>query len=247
MASAVGNDAETMSARYVKFSHGCLIMDCVEDELRKVAKVSDLLSFYGLYRQAMCGDNDRPQPSYLYAEQRLKWNAWTKYKGMNKQKALSKWEVLYNRFLTSFPDVFKGYDADLTLYDPFKFQKDRIHHLESELTSLRLQMPSPKRNGKGSGTGTAANGIQYVTVQRDQYQTIIDQVNQFKNKMQKYHQQFQHNAKQIQSLKKENDALKVAVQKRSGSKTKGFSVMMCLMVIAAVLYLYKRRMRKNRV
>merc|ERR1712154_589180 len=87
-------------------------------------------------------------------------------------------------------------------------------------------------NGKVNG-----NGIQYVTLQRDQYQTIIDRMNQFKNKMQEYHQQFQHNAKQIQSLKEENNMLKAnelktntnmlktdaqKQGKRSGSKSKRF-------------------------
>merc|ERR1712062_736864 len=97
-------------------------------------------------------------------------------------------------------------------------------------------------NGKSKENETV-NGIQYVKVRRDQYQTIIYQVNQFKNKMQKYHQQFQSNAKQIQSLKQQNDLLKQNERKRIGigMKTKSVSVVMCLMVIIALFYLYKKR------
>lgn len=234
-----------MTIRYVRFSHGCLITDCVEDDLRKVASTADLLSFYGLYRQAMCGDNDRPQPSLIYAEQRLKWNAWTKCKGLSKEEALSKWEAMYNHFLSSFPAVFEGYDADLSRYDPFQSLNAKISALQSE---LRMAHRPEMENGKSLGNGSVKKGIQYVTVQRDQYQTIIDQVNQFKNKMQKYHHRFQLNAQQIQSLKQENDALKAAAKKESvprrGPKSSGLSVVMCLMLIVAVLYFYKKRKNK---
>ena len=85
-----------------------------------------------------------------------------------------------------------------------------------------------------------------MQLQRGQYQTIIDRMNQFKNKMQEYHLQFQHNAKQIQSLKEENNSLKketktMGKRTENGSKSvraKGFSVMMCLLLIVAVLYFY---------
>ena len=261
MATTAHGDDENMTVRYVKFSHGCLLMDCVEDDLRKVAKVSDLLSFYGLYRQAMCGDNTQPQPSYIYAESRLKWNAWSKYKGMSKKDALSKWEQKYNHFVSSFPEIFKEYNADLTQYDPFKYQTEKIKKLESQLALISDQKSKGNVNGKVNG-----NGIQYVTLQRDQYQTIIDRMNQFKNKMQEYHQQFQHNAKQIQSLKEENNMLKANALKtnvlktdleaqkqgnRNGSKSKRFFLFMCLMLIVgpggfvAILYFYKKR--KNRL
>merc|ERR1712151_139394 len=130
---------------------------------------------------------------------------------------------MYNRFLSSFPDIFKGYDADLSQYGPFKFRTDKIYQLQSQLTT---HGNSGILNGKSKENETV-NGIQYVKVRRDQYQTIIDQVNQFKNKMQKYHQQFQSNAKQIQSLKQQNDLLK---HKKSeigvGMKTKSVSVVM---------------------
>eukprot|EP01084_Bolivina_argentea_P288502 495173_1 len=146
-------DDKTLALKYIKFTNGCVIVDCVETELRSVAKVSDLLSFYGLYRQVMMGDNNTPQPSYIYAEKRLKWNAWTKYNGLTQQQALIKWFKLYNQMLTQFPEVFnKCKYYDLKTYNPIKpFTKDVINNendnksndddkMQLQLDVKRLQM-----------------------------------------------------------------------------------------------------------
>jgi len=37
--------------------------------------------------QGMYGDNHKPQPSYLDLVERLKWNAWTGKKGMDRHQA----------------------------------------------------------------------------------------------------------------------------------------------------------------
>merc|ERR1712087_792032 len=88
--------------------------------------------------------------------------------------------------------------------------------------------------------------VNYVKVQRVQYQTIIDQVNQFKDKMQKYHVQFLHNAKQIQTLEKQNKALELAAGKTHvPSGKRRLSVIACLLIVAALFYLYRKRHRKR--
>merc|ERR1712129_551525 len=140
------------------------------------------------------------------------------------------WEELYQQFLTKYPGAFEPYDAELSAYDPFKFQKERIRRLKSKLDAVQSQVPS-------SSLLQPNGDVNYVKVQRVQYQTIIDQVNQFKDKMQKYHAQFQHNAKQIQSLKKQNKALKAATGKTHVAPGKRrLSLMACILIVAALFY-----------
>merc|ERR1711971_386570 len=192
------------------------------DALRKHASVADLLSFYGLYRQVVLGDNVTPQPSYIYAEARLKWNAWTKCKGLSRESALSKWESIYNRWIDAFPSVFVDFDkrtthfADLAKYEPFRFHSQRIARLEANVPEVGVGVESGSE--KSDGDGVTAT----VTLKRDEYGQIIRQVNEFKNKMQKYHVQFLHNAKQIQTLKKEKEALqnKLEETQRGGGRSK---------------------------
>jgi len=47
----------------------------------------ELLALYGLYKQAIEGDNTTAQPWSINFEAAAKWNAWTKNKGMSKEDA----------------------------------------------------------------------------------------------------------------------------------------------------------------
>lgn len=53
------------------------------------------LQFYGLYKQALFGDCNTPQPWAVQVSERAKWNAWNSKKGMTKQNAMIKYCELY--------------------------------------------------------------------------------------------------------------------------------------------------------
>lgn len=55
----------------------------------KNAKMSndDLLTLYGLYKQATEGDNTTDQPSFYQFEKKAKWAAWNVHKSKNKDQA----------------------------------------------------------------------------------------------------------------------------------------------------------------
>jgi len=48
---------------------------------------SDALRYYAISMQGLFGDNHTPQPSWLDLVERLKWNAWTAKKGMDRHEA----------------------------------------------------------------------------------------------------------------------------------------------------------------
>ena len=235
-------DDKKMMLKYIKFTHGCLIIDCVENELRSLAKVSDLLSFYGLYRQVMSGDNNTIQPSYIYAEKRLKWNAWTKYKGLTKQQSLIKWEKLYNKFLNLFPNIFKQYGDNVYLnkYNPLiPFINDNIKN------ELKLQI---KNNDNDN------DNDDYISLKKQQYDEIIEYVNKLKNKMQSYHNEFEKNSKQIQILKTANNKLKKANDKinkarddnNNYKRQKYYYFIICLIFVAVITFIYNKYIKKKK-
>ena len=259
-------DDKAMMLKYIKFTHGCLIIDCVENELRAEAKVSDLLSFYGLYRQVMSGDNYTAQPSYIFAEKRLKWNAWTKYKGLTKQQALIKWEELYNKFLNQYPKVFAAYDnAYLDKYHPLTpfiddtdndndDNKDMIDELQLEIKGVQFQLqqqPQPTAIDNDNNK----NGDEYIKVKKQQYQEIIEYVNQLKHKMQKYHNEFDKNSKQIKMLKTSNNDLQSLINKmkmqnqhkiaeNKNPSLKFYSFILCALFFIVVAWKYYKKRRK---
>eukprot|EP01084_Bolivina_argentea_P254711 428274_1 len=227
-------DNKSLSLRYIKFTHGCLIFDCVEQELRSYAKVSDLLCIYGLYKQVMCGDNNTAQPSYIYAESRLKWNAWSKYHGLTKKEALIEWEILYNKFRTSFPVIFGDYPhSDLSSYDPVQMLLDHQQHDRMRKLQFDRDIDDAKQDSD-------RNGISYVSLKQQQYQDIIKYVNELKNKMKKYHIEFDANVQQIKTLKNtiNNDR---SMHKRYRRK----SYFMVIFVIIAIILAYIYRKRKG--
>ena len=58
---------------------------------------------YGLYKQALFGDNKTPCPYFFYFKSREKWNLWNKHIGKNKKNAKKKYtEVLYDFKLESY-------------------------------------------------------------------------------------------------------------------------------------------------
>merc|ERR1719242_2081354 len=214
-------DEQTWSRKYIKFTHGCMIMDSVDTDLRKHAKVNSLLDFYGLYKQIMCGDNTASQPSLIYPEGRLKWNAWTKCKGLSRQQAFIKWERLYTRFITLYPSVFSKYQqADLREYDPLKWivgddedakiREAEMSEMKAEIKTLQMQIHlNEQQHGvqHENGKNGKENGVKYIQLKQEQYRQIIEYVNQLKNKMKKYHSEFEKNREHITSLKESKEEI----------------------------------------
>ncbi|KAK9378754.1 acyl-CoA-binding protein 2 [Kockiozyma suomiensis] len=60
------------------------------DAVQKLPKKptdDELLSLYGLFKQATVGDNDTPKPSVFDLKGKYKWNAWDKLKGTSTEDA----------------------------------------------------------------------------------------------------------------------------------------------------------------
>jgi len=53
------------------------------------------LQFYGLYKQATCGDCDTSQPWTVQFVERAKWDSWNANKGMKRNDAMLKYCDLY--------------------------------------------------------------------------------------------------------------------------------------------------------
>ena len=48
----------------------------------------DLLTLYGLYKQATVGDNTTSRPGFMDFTGKAKWDAWTKHKGLSTDTAM---------------------------------------------------------------------------------------------------------------------------------------------------------------
>jgi len=96
-----------------------LLMDAVEKDIR-LREAGTLLDFYGLYKQALLGDNITAKP--WFGEALFKWNAWTKYKGYERKRALAEWKEKYNALFTKYPELFAPLpNPDLDEFEPFPF------------------------------------------------------------------------------------------------------------------------------
>ena len=69
-----------------------------------VDKASDtvLSELYGLYKQALHGDNNNVQPWSIQLVETIKWNAWTKNKGMSKEVAMEKYINYVNSLILTY-------------------------------------------------------------------------------------------------------------------------------------------------
>ena len=66
-------------------------------KLTKKPTIEELLTLYGLYKQATIGNNRTPVPSFLDQKGKFKWNAWSKHSGKSKNVARQE----YIEFATS--------------------------------------------------------------------------------------------------------------------------------------------------
>ncbi|KAF6778015.1 hypothetical protein AHF37_02599 [Paragonimus kellicotti] len=70
--------------------------------LKKRPSDNELLSLYGLFKQATQGDNTTGQPSVLSVKDRSKWNAWTSHKGLSKQVAQEKYIKMADEIIAKY-------------------------------------------------------------------------------------------------------------------------------------------------
>ena len=58
-----------------------------------------LSKLYGLYKQALVGDNTTNKPGMLDLKGNAKWNSWNNYKGYSKYQAEVEYIKLVNRLI----------------------------------------------------------------------------------------------------------------------------------------------------
>jgi diazepam-binding inhibitor (GABA receptor modulating acyl-CoA-binding protein) len=70
--------------------------------LKKKPDDRELLILYGLYKQALFGNNKTPKPFLFDFKNCSKWNAWNDLQGMGKNKAKNQYidyvEILKNKY-----------------------------------------------------------------------------------------------------------------------------------------------------
>jgi len=66
-----------------------------DPEAPKRPNNDEKLKFYGLYKQATCGDCNTTQPWAFQVVERAKWDAWNANKGMSKKDAMTNYCELY--------------------------------------------------------------------------------------------------------------------------------------------------------
>jgi diazepam-binding inhibitor (GABA receptor modulating acyl-CoA-binding protein) len=57
------------------------------------------LQLYGLYKQALNGDNTEDEPSFYQLEAKAKWKAYTSRKGLSKEQAETEYVALVKQLL----------------------------------------------------------------------------------------------------------------------------------------------------
>uniref|UniRef100_A0A8C7WVS6 Diazepam binding inhibitor, acyl-CoA binding protein n=1 Tax=Oryzias sinensis TaxID=183150 RepID=A0A8C7WVS6_9TELE len=65
--------------------------------LKEKPNQSEMTDLYGLYKQAMKGDNDTERPGFLDFVGKSKWDAWSSKKGLSKEKAMAEYVELVEK------------------------------------------------------------------------------------------------------------------------------------------------------
>jgi diazepam-binding inhibitor (GABA receptor modulating acyl-CoA-binding protein) len=72
------------------------------NSLLKKPSHSELSELYGLYKQAILGDNTNAEPSMLNFKEHAKWKAWSQNKSINKYNAEVKYITLVNELIEKY-------------------------------------------------------------------------------------------------------------------------------------------------
>ena len=78
-------------------------------KLRQKPNNDELLSLYGLYKQAVNGDNKNEEPSMFTLDfnAKYKWIAWNKNKGKTKQRSEEEYITLVNELIKKYKVIKK--------------------------------------------------------------------------------------------------------------------------------------------
>ena len=71
-------------------------------KLREKPNNDELLSLYGLYKQAILGDNTTEEPGMLSFNKKYKWASWNSNKGKSKEKAEYEYIILVNQLIKKY-------------------------------------------------------------------------------------------------------------------------------------------------
>ena len=64
------------------------------EAIKNCGKIYDnntLLSLYGYYKQATCGDSKTECPGFWQIKEKAKWEAWNEHKGMSTEHAMKRY------------------------------------------------------------------------------------------------------------------------------------------------------------
>ncbi|KAH3688966.1 hypothetical protein WICPIJ_000025 [Wickerhamomyces pijperi] len=63
---------------------------------------TELLSLYGLYKQATVGDVNTDRPGIFALKDRYKWDAWNENKGLSKEDAEAKYIAFVDELIAKY-------------------------------------------------------------------------------------------------------------------------------------------------
>ena len=76
-----------------------------QEEVKSLSKRpsnDELLSLYGLFKQASEGDVSGSRPGIIKVKDRAKWDAWKKLEGMNTESAIEKYTELVEKLKSNY-------------------------------------------------------------------------------------------------------------------------------------------------
>ena len=79
--------------------------DLAQEEVKSLAKRpnnDELLSLYGLFKQASEGDVNSSRPGIIKVKERAKWDAWKKLEGMKSADAMETYSNLVEKLKSNY-------------------------------------------------------------------------------------------------------------------------------------------------
>ena len=71
-------------------------------KLRQKPDQEELLQLYGLFKQAIIGNNNKEKPGMFSFTEGYKWKAWNNNKGKNKETAEKEYIILLNILIKKY-------------------------------------------------------------------------------------------------------------------------------------------------
>ena len=107
------------------------------------------MRLYGLYKQALDGDNKEPRPGALNATARTKWDAWTAARGVGRREAMTEYAAIVEAKQASVAQAVPAAATGTTDQRPAGVGEDAL---------LQCTVDSAQRSGAPSIDSTAMSG-----------------------------------------------------------------------------------------